>query len=285
MRDDIIIPDIQDKTEYLIKDVINRIILGDALDVLPKLESECVDMVFVDPPYNLQLPGRKLVRWSGTIVDGVGDAWDKFEGFDDYDRFSEAWLREVRRVMKPTATLWVIGTYHNIFRIGKIMQDIGFWILNNVIWLKSNPVPNFRKVRFTNATETLIWAVKDKSVKKYTFHADKAKELGFGKIGANIWGDPQKAEIAPNVWEIPLCAGKKRLKDAAGKKLHSTQKPVRLLERVILTSTEPGDIVLDPMAGTGTTGAAAKMHGRRYVMIEKVKLYADAIQGRIEKLD
>lgn len=272
MRDEIIIEDIEDKTKYLIKDIVNGIILGNALQVLPKLEPECVDMVFVDPPYNLQLPGRKLVRWSGTVVDGVGDAWDKFDGFDDYDRFSEAWLREVRRVMKPTATLWVIGTYHNIFRIGRIMQDIGFWILNDVIWLKSNPVPNFRKVRFTNATETLIWAVRDKDCKKYRFNSDQAKEFGLGKVGANIW-------------QIPLCAGKERLKDAEGKKLHSTQKPVRLLERVILTSTEPGDIVLDPMAGTGTTGAAAKMHGRKYVMIEKVKLYADAVQGRIEKLD
>lgn len=225
-------------------------------------------MVFVDPPYNLQLPKKKLVRWSGTKVNGVSEDWDKFASFEEYDLFTAAWLKEVRRVMKSTATLWVIGTYHNIFRIGRIMQDLGFWILNDVIWLKNNPVPNFLKVRFTNATETLIWAVKDKDCKKYTFIAEKAKEFGIGKVGANVW-------------QIPLCAGKERVKDSDGKKLHSTQKPVRLLERVVLTSTNPGDLILDPMAGTGTTGFVAKMHERRFVMIERNSKYVKAIDTRL----
>ena len=259
-------------TEFKLQSITNQIIHGDALTALPKFGPGCIDMVFVDPPYNLQLPNKKLIRWSGTEVNGVREDWDKFASFEDYDRFTQRWLKEIKRVMKPTATLWVIGTYHNIHRIGRIMQDLGFWMLNDVIWLKTNPVPNFLKVRFTNATETLIWAVKDKSVKKYTFHADKAKELGIGKIGANVW-------------EIPVCAGKERLKDSEGNKVHSTQKPERLLERVILTSTNPGDLVLDPMAGTGTTGYMANKLDRRFVMIEKYERYIMAMMERMGEVN
>jgi DNA modification methylase len=266
---------LQDSAEvehYAQPDVLDKVICGDSLKVLPKLDADLADLVFVDPPYYLQLPKRKLVRWKGTVVEGVTEQWDQFESFQDYDNFTEAWLTQVKRVMKPAATLWVIGTYHNIFRVGNILQDLGFWILNDVIWLKSNPVPNFRQVRFTNATETMIWALKDKSAKGYTINFDQAKAFGVGKIGANVW-------------QLPLCAGKQRLKGDDGKKLHSTQKPEKLLERVILTSSNEGDVVLDPMAGTGTTGAVAKQAGRRFVMIEREQRYVEAIGGRLDALE
>lgn len=248
---------------------LNKVIHGDAIDVMKGLPDECVDLVFADPPYNLQLPGRKLVRWNRTVVDGVKEDWDKFQSFEEYDRFTEAWLTEVRRLMKPTATAWVIGTYHNIYRMGKIMQDLGFWFLNDVIWLKTNPVPNFLKVRFTNATETLIWAVKDKDSKGYHFDKKMAKEYGIGKIGANVW-------------EIPVCAGKERLKDDDGKKVHSTQKPQRLLERIIRISSKKGDVVLDPFAGTGTTAFMAKKFERKFITIEKGKMYIPHIKRRLD---
>lgn len=266
---------VQDRPEvehYARSEVLDKVVCGDCLQVLPKLEDELADLVFVDPPYYLQLPKRKLVRWKGTVVEGVTEHWDRFESFEDYDRFTRAWLSEIRRVMKPTATLWVIGTYHNIYRVGNILQDMGFWILNDVIWLKSNPVPNFRQVRFTNATETLIWVVKDKSAKGYTINFDQVKAFGVGKVGANVW-------------QLPVCAGKQRLKGEDGKKLHSTQKPERLLERVILTSSSEGDVVLDPMAGTGTAGAVAKQNGRRFVMIEREQSYVKAIAGRLDDVD
>lgn len=249
----------------------DRVIQGDCLATMASLPSEIADMVFVDPPYYLQLPQRKLLRWNRTTVNPVDDQWDVFSGFPEYDAFSEAWLSECRRLMKPKATLWVIGTYHNIFRLGKIMQDLGFWLLNNVIWIKTNPVPNFLKVRFTNATETLIWAVKDRNVKGYTFDSSCARQFGVGKIGANVW-------------EVPICSGKQRLKTESGEKLHSTQKPEELLRRVILVSTREGDTILDPMAGTGTTGAVARMLNRRFIMIEREKQYVEAIQKRLAGL-
>jgi len=249
-------------------ELVDKIVLGDCFSVLPKLPAEIADMIFVDPPYNLQLPPKKLIRWSGTVVNGVEDRWDRFGSFADYDAFTERWLSEVKRVMKPSATIWVIGTYHNIFRIGRIMQDLGYWILNDVIWLKTNPVPNFLRVRFTNGTETLIWAIKDKEAKGYTFNHEWAYKFGYGKVGANVW-------------ELPLCAGNERLRDEQGQKIHSTQKPEKLLERVILTSTKPGDFVLDPMAGTCTTGRVAKKFGRRFLMIEKEKKYVEAAAKRL----
>lgn len=249
--------------------LLNKVIEGDAIEVLKRLPEGSIDLVFADPPYNLQLTeGKKLIRWNRTVVDGVKEDWDRFDGFEDYDRFTEAWLRAVRRVMRPHATIWAIGTYHNIYRIGKALQDIGFWVLNDVIWLKTNPVPNFLKVRFTNATETLIWAVRDRNDKHYHFDKALAKQLGIGKVGANVW-------------EIPLCAGKERLKDSEGVKLHSTQKPAALLERVIRVSSKEGDVVLDPFGGTGTTAAVAKRLKRSYITIEKNPQYIPYIEARV----
>jgi len=256
---------------YSIQSILNKVILGDALKVLKKIPEESVDVVFVDPPYFLQLSNKKLRRWTvKTEVDAVNDDWDKFASFEEYDNFIKNILIELKRVMKPNATIWVIATYHSIFRIGKIMQDLGFWILNDVHWIKTNPMPNWLGVRFTNATETLIWAVKDKKVKKYTFNKRWAKEFGIGKIGANVW-------------VLPICNGNERLKDENGRKLHSTQKPVELLKRVILTSTKEGDIILDPMAGVGTTGYVAKALNRNFIMIEKNPKYVEGIKKRFQK--
>jgi len=256
---------------YSIQSILNKVILGDALKVLKKIPEESVDVVFVDPPYFLQLSNKKLRRWTvKTEVDAVNDDWDKFASFEEYDNFIKNILIELKRVMKPNATIWVIATYHSIFRIGKIMQDLGFWILNDVHWIKTNPMPNWLGVRFTNATETLIWAVKDKKVKKYTFNKRWAKEFGIGKIGANVW-------------VLPICNGNERLKDENGRKLHSTQKPVELLKRVILTSTKEGDIILDPMAGVGTTGYVAKALNRNFIMIEKNPKYVEGVKKRFQK--
>lgn len=252
---------------------LDRVISGDCLDILSTMPPSCVDMVFFDPPYFLQLPQKRLIRWDvRTDVNGVNDEWDKFASFEEYDSFISTSLEAIRRVMKPRATIWAIGTYHNIFRIGTILQNLGFWTLNDVIWVKSNPMPNWLNVRFTNATETLIWAVKDKKAKKYTFNRDIAKQFSVTKLAANVW-------------HLPLCAGKERLKNGEGKKLHSAQKPVSLLERIILTSTKEGDVVLDPVAGTGTTGYVAQKLGRHFIMIEKKAEYAEAAEKRIEELE
>jgi DNA modification methylase len=265
----LVIVDEDKKINYKIDEVKNKIILGDCFKVIKKIPDGSIDMVFVDPPYFLHIPNKKLIRWGGTEVKGVNDDWDKFKDFEDYDNFTNKWLSEVKRVMKPEATIWVIGSYHNIFRIGKLMQDLGYWILNDVIWVKNNPVPNFLGVRFTNATETLIWAVKDKNVKGNTFNKEYAKELGIGKIGANVW-------------VLPLCSGKERLRDKEGNKIHSTQKPAELLKRVILTSTNEKDLILDPMAGVGTTGYVAKALKRDFIMVEINKQYVNAIVERFK---
>ena len=231
-------------------------------------------MVFVDPPYFLQLDDKKkLKRWkANTQVEPVYDTWDKFESFSTYDKFIKDVISKIKKVMKQNATLWVISTYHSIFRIGRIMQDLGFWILNDVIWVKTNPMPNWLGVRFTNAKETLFWAVMDISVKNYIFDRDYAKQIGIGKVGANVW-------------VLPICAGRERLKNENGTKLHSTQKPLELLNRVIRVSTRENDMVLDPMAGTGTTGYAAKLLNRRYTMIENNALYIDGIRKRFEQFE
>lgn len=255
---------------YSNAELTDALIHGDALKVLPEIPAEIYDMVFIDPPYFLQIGKKNLRRWKvKTEVQGVEDDWDKFESFEDYDKFIGELLIQVKRVMKPTATVWVISTYHSIFRIGKIMQDLGFWILNDVHWVKTNPMPNWLGVRFTNATETLIWAVKDRNAKGYTFNRDMAKEFGFGPTG-------------DNVWVIPLCTGKERLRDEDGKKAHSTQKPVELLRRVILTSTKEGDLILDPVSGVGTTGFVAKMLNRHFTMIEISEKYVNAVKKRFE---
>ena len=266
-----VIFDQNENQTYTKEEVLNSVILGDALKVLKKIPEEIFDMVFIDPPYFLQLPKKELRRWTvKTVVEGVNDDWDKFQSFEEYDKFIQNLLVEVKRVMKPNATIWVIATYHSIFRIGKIMQDLGYWILNDVIWVKTNPMPNWLGVRFTNATETLIWAIKDKNVKKYTFNKDYAKQFGIGKIGANVW-------------VLPLCNGKERIKDEKGKKVHSTQKPIELLKRIILTSTNEGDLILDPVAGVGTTGYISKSLKRNFVMIEINPKYVEWIKKRFEK--
>jgi modification methylase len=234
---------------------------------MSKLAAGSVDLVFADPPYNLQLQGD-LKRPDDSRVDAVDDDWDKFASFADYDAFTRAWLEAARRVLKPAGTIWVIGSYHNIFRVGAIMQDLGFWILNDVIWRKSNPMPNFRGRRFTNAHETLIWAAREPGGKGYTFNYDVLKA---GNEDVQVRSD----------WTIPLCTGDERLKGKDGKKLHPTQKPEALLARVILSSSRPDDLVLDPFNGTGTTGAVAKHLGRRYLGIERDPAYARAAEKRL----
>jgi modification methylase len=247
---------------------LDAIVVGDCIAALERLPAASVDLVFADPPYNLQLE-RSLTRPDQSQVDAVDDDWDKFSSFSDYDAFTRAWLMACRRVMKPHAGLWVIGSYHNIFRVGAILQDLGFWILNDIVWRKANPMPNFRGRRFTNAHETLIWAARGADAKGYTFHYEALKG---GNDDSQMRSD----------WFIPLCTGEERLKDdATGQKAHPTQKPEALLARVLLAATNPGDVVLDPFFGTGTTGAVAKKLGRRFIGIEREALYAAAAKRRI----
>jgi len=247
-----------------------RILVGDCVSEMAKLPAASVDLVFADPPYNLQLRGE-LRRPDDSQVDAVDDDWDRFDSFKAYDDFTRAWLAACRRVMKPTATLWVIGSYHNIFRVGTMLQDLGFWILNDVIWRKTNPMPNFRGRRFTNAHETLIWAAREPGT-KYTFNYEALKA---GNEDVQMRSD----------WTLPLCTGEERLKGADGRKLHPTQKPEALLARVILASSRPDDLVLDPFNGTGTTGAVAKRLGRRYVGIERDPGYAREAERRIRSIE
>ncbi|MCA3598216.1 MAG: site-specific DNA-methyltransferase [Methylobacterium sp.] len=250
---------------------VDSILVGDCVAGLACLPQHSVDLVFADPPYNLQLAGN-LARPDQSLVDAVDDAWDQFESFDAYDRFTRAWLGECRRVLKPNGTLFVIGSYHNIFRVGAALQDLGFWILNDIIWRKANPMPNFRGRRFTNAHETLIWAARDQNAKKYTFHYEALKA---GNEDLQARSD----------WYLPLCTGAERLKDKAGDKLHPTQKPESLLARVLLSATNPGDVVLDPFFGTGTTGAVAKKLGRHFIGLEREEAYAAAARARIAAVE
>ncbi len=242
---------------------------GDCVEVMNSLPENSVDLIFADPPYNLQL-GGDLQRPDNSQVDGVDDDWDKFDTFKTYDDFSTAWLTAARRILKDSGSLWVIGSYHNIFRVGATLQDIGFWILNDVIWRKTNPMPNFRGTRFTNAHETLIWCAKSQEA-KYTFNYDAMKNLNDG---LQMRSD----------WSLPLCTGAERLKGEEGAKLHPTQKPESLLYRVILSATKPGDVVLDPFFGTGTTGAVAKQLGRSYIGIERDETYIKGARQRLKGL-
>lgn len=271
-----IILDNDEKKYYSRKEIINKVILGDAFKVLDKIEANIFDMVFFDAPYYLQIPSRKLKRWNKSNIESADMKWDKFVSFTDYDNFIRTLLIKFKRVMKPNATIWAIGTYHNIFRIGKIMQDLGFWILNNVIWFKTNPMPNWLNVRLTNATEELIWAVKNKDVKNYTYNLEYAKKFSFKDF---------KSKIPLNVWRFPICMGKERIKDENGKTLHPTQKPIELLKRIILLSTREGDLILDALAGTGTTGYVAKLLKRNYVMIEINQKYVVGIEKRMKQLN
>src|SRR5436305_9570281 len=249
---------------------LDEILVGDCIAALERLPPESVDLVFADPPYNLQLE-QTLTRPDASLVDAVDDAWDKFASFADYDAFTRAWLLACRRVMKKNATLWVIGSYHNIFRVGATLQDLGFWILNDIVWRKSNPMPNFKGTRFTNAHETLIWATKSRGGKRYTFNYDAMKMAN------------DELQMRSD-WSLPLCTGEERLKDASGQKAHPTQKPEALLHRVILASTRPGDVILDPFFGTGTTGAAARRLGRHYIGIEREAEYVKIAKARIAKV-
>jgi len=246
---------------------LNTILKGDCVAALERLPEKSVDVVFADPPYNLQLDGD-LHRPDQSKVDAVDDHWDQFESFAAYDAFTRAWLLAARRVLKPNGTIWVIGSYHNIFRVGSIMQDLGFWILNDIVWRKTNPMPNFRGRRFQNAHETMIWASRDPKAKGYTFNYEAMK-------AAN--DDVQMRSD----WLFPICTGAERLKDDQGDKLHPTQKPEALLARIMLSSTKPGDVVLDPFFGSGTTGAVAKRLGRNFVGIDREQTYIDAASERI----
>jgi len=245
----------------------NTILRGDSAASMRGLPDASVDLIFADPPYNLQLAGA-LTRPDQSRVDAVDDDWDKFADFSAYDAFTREWLAEARRLMKPTATIFVIGSYHNIFRVGAIMQDLGFWILNDIVWRKNNPMPNFRGRRFTNAHETMIWASRDASSKGYTFNYEALK-------AAN-----EDCQVRSD-WLLPICTGAERLKDDEGRKSHPTQKPEALLARVLLAASNPGDLVLDPFFGTGTTGAVAKRLRRDWLGLEREDIYAAAARARI----
>ena len=248
---------------------LNTILAGDCIEVMNGLPEASVDLVFADPPYNLQLKGD-LHRPDNSRVDAVDDHWDQFSSFQAYDEFTRAWLKAARRVLKPNGAIWVIGSYHNIFRVGAVLQDQGYWILNDVVWRKSNPMPNFRGKRFTNAHETMIWAGRDEA-SKYTFNYEALKALNEG---IQMRSD----------WVLPICTGHERLKDDHGDKAHPTQKPESLLHRVLVGSTNPGDVILDPFFGTGTTGAVAKMLGRDFIGIEREEAYRRVAEKRIARV-
>ena len=248
--------------------MLNQILEGDCIELMRSLPAASVDAVFADPPYNLQLEGQ-LLRPNHSVVDGVTDDWDQFDGFAAYDEFTRAWLAAARHALKPDGTLWVIGSYHNIFRIGTQLQDLGFWMLNDVVWRKTNPMPNFKGRRFTNAHETLIWCAREQK-SRYTFNYAAMKALN------------EDLQMRSD-WLLPICTGPERLKKD-GKKAHPTQKPESLLHRVILSSTEPGDVVLDPFFGTGTTGAVAKKLGRNYIGVERDKDYIKVAKKRLSQI-
>ena len=248
---------------------VNSILHGDTIDLMKSLPGNSIDLIFADPPYNLQLSG-KLKRPDHSMVEGVEEDWDKFLNFKDYDDFCEKWLSEAKRLLRPNGAIWVIGTYHNIYRLGSIIQNLDFWILNDVIWRKSNPMPNFHGKRLTNAHETLIWASKSDN-SKYIFNYEALKELNEG---LQMRSD----------WMMPICSGKERIKNKLGKKAHPTQKPESLLHRILIGTSNKGDIILDPFFGTGTTGAVAKKLGRKFIGIEKDKKYLDIANKRIKEI-
>ena len=253
-----------------IKKILNMVINDDCIKVMNEMEPNSVDLIFADPPYNLQL-GESLTRPDNSHVNGVYEEWDNFESLVAYDNYTRDWMSAARRILKENGAIWVIGSYHNIFRVGYILQDLGFWILNDVIWNKTNPMPNFKGTRFTNAHETLIWAAKNPK-SKYTFNYEAMKALN------------EETQMRSD-WQIPLCTGKERLKGKDGAKLHPTQKPEALLYRILMASTKVGDVVLDPFFGTGTTGAVAKKLGRNFIGIEKEKDYVKGALARINSVE
>lgn len=249
---------------------LNKIIKGDCIKSMRSLPDNSIDVIFADPPYNLQLK-NDLSRPDSSKVNGVTEGWDRFKSFEEYDKFTKDWISEAQRILKPEGTIWVIGSYHNIFRVGNAMQNLGFWILNDIIWHKSNPMPNFKGTRFTNAHETIIWASKNHN-SKYNFNYHAMKSLNEG---IQMRSD----------WYIPICSGGERIKDSNGNKIHSTQKPEALLYRVLLSSSKKDDIILDPFFGTGTTGAVAKKLGRNFIGLEREDIYINAAKKRIKKID
>jgi modification methylase len=246
---------------------LDQILMGDCIAEMARLPDKCVDMIFADPPYNLQL-GGDLIRPEGGKVDACDDDWDKFDSLAVYDDFTREWLEQARRILKDDGTIWVIGSYHNIYRVGSLLQDADFWILNDIVWRKANPMPNFRGTRFTNAHETMLWCAKDEKA-RYTFNYRAMKALN---------DDLQMRSD----WVLPICSGGERVKDEYGEKAHPTQKPEALLYRILLACTKPGDVVLDPFFGTGTTGAVARRLGRRWIGIEREKAYVKVATARIE---
>ncbi len=246
---------------------LNQIMDGDCVEIMNALPEDSVDLIFADPPYNLQLKGN-LHRPDNSLVDAVDEGWDHFASFTAYDHFTNDWLKASRRILKPNGAIWVIGSYHNIFRVGAALQNQGYWILNDVVWRKSNPMPNFRGKRLTNAHETMIWASKSEAA-KYTFNYDALKSLNDG---IQMRSD----------WVLPICTGHERLKNSKGEKAHPTQKPESLLHRLLVGTTNPGDLVLDPFFGTGTTGAVAKMLGRNFIGIEREAAYREVAQKRLD---
>ncbi|WP_018633058.1 site-specific DNA-methyltransferase [Neomegalonema perideroedes] len=249
---------------------LDQILSGDCIAAMNALPERSVDLIFADPPYNLQLRGE-LRRPDDSRVDAVDDEWDRFDSFGAYDRFTRDWLAAARRLLKDDGALWVIGSYHNIFRVGAILQDLGYWVMNDIIWRKSNPMPNFKGRRFTNAHETLLWCVKSENQKSYQFNYEAMKSLN------------EDLQMRSD-WLIPICAGEERLKNEEGDKAHPTQKPEALLRRVLLATTEPGDVVLDPFFGSGTTGAAARRLGRRFIGLEREPEYIRLARERIDAI-
>ena len=249
-----------------IEKIKNKIVHGNSLEILKKIPENSIDLIFADPPYNLQL-SKTLLRPDQTKVDGVKENWDNFDSFDHYDDFTLNWLKSCKKILKLNGSMWVIGSYHNIFRIGYMLQNLGFWILNDVVWVKANPMPNFRGKRFTNAHETMIWVSNNKN-SKYTFNYESMKSLN---------GDLQMRSD----WNLPICNGKERLKDEDGVKIHPTQKPESLISRILLASTNVNDTILDPFFGTGTTGAVAKKLNRNFIGIEQDLNYVSSAQDRI----
>ena len=248
---------------------VDQILVGDCVEVMNEFPEKCADIIFADPPYNLQLQGE-LRRPDMSRVDAVDDEWDKFDSFADYDQFTRSWLAAARRVLSDEGTIWVIGSYHNIYRVGAIMMDLGFWILNDIVWIKQNPMPQMRGVRFCNAHETIIWAKKSEAQSRYTFHY---RALKSGNEDKQMRSD----------WTIPLCTGGERLA-IDGKKVHTTQKPEALLHRILTASSNPGDLALDPFCGTGTTAAVAKKLGRRYITIDRDAGYVEAARKRVSAI-
>lgn len=250
---------------------INKIIHGDCVGEMKNIPDNSIDLIFADPPYNLQLSqNRRLIRENGTEVIPVDDDWDKFESYEEYDNFTKNWLKECQRILKPTGTMWVTGMYHNIFRVGKIMQDLGIWFLNDVIWVKIDAMPNFNGRRFTNNHETIIWAVKNKNCKSYTFNSEFLKKMNGGK------------QMKDTDWFFGLCKGEERLKDENGIKAHPTQKPLKLIQQVLLSASNKGDIVFDPFMGSGTTAIVAEALRRKWFGIEKDEKYVVLAEKRIE---